>query len=232
MLIVLEGIDGAGKTTLAAGLRERLAHAGDGEVELWRKKDYAFAAPPVRERLHRLHDLIWGDPAHAPEPDEDVLGTQHYLFLHAAWFAALTTLRVRPMRAQPGRGAVVDGWYYRSVAKAVLRGGVGERWATSLFEDDDGPDLVVLLDVDPEVAWQRRGGQFSASELGRWDGHTGDAAASFRAYQSAVGSLLRDMGERGGWCVVRPDPSWSPDRVLEHVHAQVARRLVEVVAMT
>lgn len=222
MLVALEGIDGAGKSTVATRLPARLEAAGHGPVELWRKKDHDVADPALRAHLHALHDLLWGDPA--GEPDQDVLGTRHYLFLHAAWFAAVTSLRVGPLRADR-RSAVVDGWYYRSVVKAVLRAGVPEAWALSLFEDGDAPDVVVLLDVDPGVAWRRRGGVFSASELGRWDGQAGDAEHAFRTYQTQVRRLLLDMAGRAGWCVVRPDPSWTPDEVLEHTCARVMSRL-------
>lgn len=228
VLVVLEGIDGAGKSTLAAGLRDRLAAAGPGPVELWRKKDVEAGPPALRAHLRGLRDLLWGDPA--GEPDVDVLGTRHYLFLHAAWFAAVTSLRVVPLRADPRRSAVVDGWYYRSVAKAVLRAGVSEPWALSLFEDGDPPDVVVLLDVDPRVAWERRGGVFSASETGRWDGEAGDPRAAYLAYQGRVRALLLTMAARSGWCVVRPDPGWTPQEVLEHTVARVAGQVASTPA--
>lgn len=223
MLIVLEGIDGAGKSTLAQRLPEKLRRAGLGEVELWRKQDHSFGDQWLNFRMAGLRDLIWGDPR--SEPEHDTLGTEHYLFLHAAWFAAVHRHRVQPLRSQPDRNAVADGWYYRSVAKAVVRSNVPAEWALSLFEQGRPPDLTVLVDVDPEVAWERRGGNFTPSELGRWDGRTGDPRQAFCSYQSEVRDRLREMAMNRSWIVVRPCPSWTPTEVAEFVYRNMMERL-------
>ena len=60
----------------------------------------------------------------------------------------------------------------------------------TLFDAVAPPDLVVLLDVEPAVAWGRRS-QYMLDEVGRWDGFGGDAFDSFCAYQQLVrGELL------------------------------------------
>ncbi|OJF12820.1 dTMP kinase [Couchioplanes caeruleus] len=212
MLVALEGIDAAGKTTIAPLLADRLREHGYGTY-LHPKKDYEFGDDTVRERLSQLHRLIWG--AGHQEPDHDPMGTQYHLFLHAAWFASAYRHRLGAWQADPGAVAVVDGWYHRSVAKAMIRDDLSRSWCQALFEPAGTPDAVVFLDVDPDLAWQRRAGRFTAAELGRWDGQHGVAYEAFRAYQSAVAEVLREFARDFGWIVVRPEPTCSPAHVLE-----------------
>jgi thymidylate kinase len=219
VLVALEGIDGVGKSTIAPDLCERLRQTVTVDVELWRKSDPVAAPGPAAVKARELHDLIWRHPE--GEPEADVLGTRYHLFLHAAWFALVQRYRVRPLRARPGAVAIADGWYYRSVAKAVARDGLSEQWCLSLFESAGAPDLVVLVDVDPRVAWHRREGRFSPWELGRWDGGVDDPYTSFCAYQTRLRLLLHAFAVRYGWAVVAPDESWSRQRVLHAVHERI-----------
>jgi dTMP kinase len=79
----------------------------------------------------------------------------HWILLIASWYSALD--RIQPLfSAHADRIVVVDGWYYRNIAKTVVRAGGDERWLDSLFASAVNPNVVVVLDVDPEVAWTRR----------------------------------------------------------------------------
>jgi dTMP kinase len=223
MFIAFEGIDAAGKSTVARSLCQRLRGAGHADVRLWRKSDQPLVGGLVDPRVHRLRNLIWGHPGGVARTDR--FGAPYHLYLHAAWFAVQHRLHVEPLRRCPGAVGVVDGWYHRSAVKTALRGGVGVDWALSVFEPIGAPDVTVLLDVDPATAWDRRAGTFSPWELGRWDGHTGPAREAFCAYQGAVGEQLRQLAERFGWPVVAPAASWPEQRVLDEVYARVAERL-------
>jgi dTMP kinase len=223
VLIALEGIDGAGKSTTAPALCERLRQHFGTDVELWRKSDPLPAPGAAGRKARELYDLIWHHPD--GEPDRDGCGTRYHLYLHAAWYGLVQRYRLGPLRARAGALAVADGWYYRSVVKGVLRDGLPTSWCLSLFEHAGPPDVVVLLDVDPDVAWQRRQGRFTASELGRWDGYAGDPYKAYYAYQSRIGLTLRDFAVRLNWTVVTPQASWTSDQVVHHVYEQIAARI-------
>ena len=226
MFVALEGIDGAGKSTVAEGLCARFQSAGQPDVSLWRKSDHAIGDEWLNRRMAALRDLIWCDAD--SEPVLDVLGTHHYLYLHAAWFAALQARLVRPLREFPTTVAVADGWYYRTVAKAAIRGAIPISWGLSLFEHAGRPDVVVFLDVPPEVAWARRKGAFKPSEMGRWDGRTGEPYESFCTYQAEVRDLLARLAVEFSWVVVKPDPGAGKEAVLSEVYQKVNSRMGEL----
>jgi thymidylate kinase len=148
----------------------------------------------------------------------------HFLFLIAAWFDALEASRLGRRQDRTQTIALVDGWYYRSIAKAVIRGGLPEQWVASLFATAPEPELVVLLDVAPSVAWERAR-SLKPSELGRWDGFVGEPRAAFCSYQSLVRAHLRGQAERLGWSIVRPTAEATVQDVSELVRAEIVRRL-------
>lgn len=219
MLLALEGIDAAGKSTLGPRLADLLAERDGLRAEIWRKTGWSDADDVVAERMAGLYRLIWG----GGEPVRDRMGARHHLLLHAAWFDGVYRHRMARLREHPERLAIADGWYHRSIVKAMLREGIAEEWCRSLFEPTARPDAVILLDVDPTVAWERRGGRFTASELGRWDGHDGSPREAFCAYQGRVGVLLRTFAEQAGWIIVRPDAGWSENDVTEAAYTGFAR---------
>ena len=137
LLIVLEGIDGAGTTTQTRRLTAALEASG-------------VAVHPTREpsdgpvgRL--LREIQTG--AHAPV-DQTTLS-----LLYAADRADHQQREVEPALA---RGAVVisDRWYHSSMAYQ----GTGEelRWIVELNRRARKPDLTVFLEIAPEEAARRR----------------------------------------------------------------------------
>ena len=167
-------------------------------------------ATDVAARATAISELIWN--AEAPE---DRFGAAHWILMIAAWYTALD--RVQPLFSKRGDHVfVVDGWFYRNVAKSIIRMGVDEDWLNSLFASAVEPDVVVLLDVEPEVAWGHRTA-FSDTELGRWDGHRGSPRDAFRGYQARVRREMVRMGEDRGWIRLRPDPLLTPSEVAEEL---------------
>ncbi|POX58217.1 hypothetical protein C3492_39225 [Streptomyces sp. Ru62] len=210
MLIVLEGIDGSGKSTVARLAARELAPdrtpAG--------KKDLAAPDPGTAARAGLLRELIWS----SPERQGDTYGAAHWILLIASWYAGLA--RLRPGLADEDTVTVMDGWYYRNIAKTLVREPLDAHWVESLFAPVPEPALTVLLDVAPEVAWSRRD-DFKDTELGRWDGFTGPPRESFRAYQSVVRDELLRMAKERGWLVLTPDPDDPPERTAADVVAAV-----------
>ncbi|MET9889170.1 hypothetical protein ABZZ47_02970 [Streptomyces sp. NPDC006465] len=211
MFLVMEGIDGSGKSTVARLVERELNSPGSvGTAGSGGKKALGPLGAEAAARADRLRRLIWA----SPEADGDTFGATHWILLIASWYAGLA--RLRADLTDPDRIAVMDGWYYRNIAKTLVREPLDAQWVESLFAPVPEPELTVLLDVAPETAWARRD-SFKDTETGRWDGFTGPPRDAFHAYQSVVrGELLRMAGERG-WLVLAPDPDEPPERIAQAV---------------
>ena len=145
MLLTIEGIDGAGKTTLAAGLAEALG------AELLRE-------PGGVELSERIRALV-KDPALAVDPRAEAL-------LYAAARAQLVAERLRPL-LDTGRTVVLDRFVDSSLAyQGAARGlGVEEVLAINAFGTGGlQPDRTLLLRVDPATGRARQGARGEAAD--------------------------------------------------------------------
>jgi dTMP kinase len=153
MLISLEGIDGAGKTTVAARLAEAL-----GAVLLREPGGVALA--------ERIRELV-KDPALHVDPRAEAL-------LYAAARAQLVAEQLRP-RLAAGETVVIDRFVDSSLAyQGAGRGlGVEEIRRLNLFGTGGLlPDRTLLLRIEPEVALARAAGRGEAADrLEREAGH-------------------------------------------------------------
>jgi dTMP kinase len=144
LFLVVEGMDGAGKSTQIERLAAWLTEAGSPPV-VTREP----GATPIGERVREI--LL--DPASAAmDPRTEAL-------LYAADRAQHAAELIRPALAE-GRVVISDRYVDSSLAYQGLARGLGvERildlsmWATG----DLLPDLVILLDVSPELGRSRSG---------------------------------------------------------------------------
>ena len=199
MFIVLEGIDGTGKTTLAASVARMLGPEFD--VRFQRRQHVPAADVSVTSAMTALHDLLWdrGDCS-----GDHMLPSSFWLHAQAAWHAASMRHAITP-ELSCRDALIVDGWYFKFFAKMLLRGHSREHldWT---FAEAGAPDLVILIDRDPEEAWERRG-SFNKSEMGLHQGYRDLGRASFVAYQQDVRSAFREIADRASWIVFRPPPA-------------------------
>ena len=137
MLVVLEGIDGSGKTTLGAELARRLRARGH-EVVQTREP---WSSPAGRE-LRELFDR--GEPDSAPRELE------LFLLDRAAHVDAV----VRPA-LERGAWVVQDRTFYSTAAYQGPRGCDVDDILRRNREVAPEPRIVVLLQLDPEVALDR-----------------------------------------------------------------------------
>src|SRR4051812_11766780 len=137
-LVTIEGLDGAGKTTLAAGLAEALPRA-----VLLREPGGGAASERVRE-LVKAPALRIGDRAEA--------------LLYAAARAQLVEERLRPA-LERGELVLLDRFVDSSLAYQGAGRGLGVDAVRAINDFGTGgltPDLTLLLRIDPGVGRARQ----------------------------------------------------------------------------
>nr|WP_246188685.1 hypothetical protein [Nitratireductor arenosus] len=221
VLIAIEGIDGAGKTHISRKLARALAERGRRAVYV-DKKDISFGDGFADGRLALIKEALW--PIRG-EPGQDLLGTRFYLHLLAAWFAATGRYFEHQAARNTDTLHVTDGSYYRVIAKAHLRSGMEIEHLRGFFTEAAEPDLVVLLDLEPRAAWARRSA-FKETEIGRWDGFTGDPQEAFCAYQQQVRRVLRALCEKQNWVLIDQSVMHNDAEIVDHIMTQVERERV------
>jgi dTMP kinase len=142
--VVLDGVDGCGKSTQARLLVEALSAAG--------------SVPPLHVREpgstrvgEALRAILLGRD-HAPAPRVEAL-------LFAAARAQMLEELVEPALAA-GRDVVCERFHPSTFAYQAVAGGLDETAVIELLERWAGkprPDVVIVLDVSPEIALARRG---------------------------------------------------------------------------
>lgn len=139
--IGLEGVEGAGKTTIAASLRDTLEAEGT-DVIVVREPGGTELGEEIRRLLLHSGDMSpWAEAA-----------------LFAAQRAQLAAQVVRPALDR-GTWVVSDRTYYSSLAYQGGARGLGVDRVRALNEaalDGVLPDLVVVLDVDPRIGLGRQ----------------------------------------------------------------------------
>ncbi len=189
VFIVLEGIDGAGKSTVCRGAAEALGARG---------LDVVVTAEPTREGIGAF--IRSGDAGRISQRTESLL------------FVADRNDHTERILRKVGSGSAVicDRYFASTVAyqSAGLDGDSTDRdWLIQINSDFiDRPDVTILLDIDPEAG------------LGRVD-RRGEAPSKFEelAFLRQVrGNYLR-LAEEYGFRVV--DASRPPDQVLSDVMA-------------
>ena len=185
MLITVEGLDGAGKSTLIAGLAEALA-AGD-----------VLREPGGVEVSERIRSLL-ADPSLTVDPRAEAL-------LYAAARAQLVAEKLRPL-LEAGETVLLDRFVDSSLAYQGAGRGLGVEEIRALNEFGTGglrPDRTLLLRIDPEVGLAR----ISDRPADRLEQEDGDF---FRAIARAYDELAAAEPER--FAVI--DASQPPERVL------------------
>lgn len=142
-LIVLEGIDGCGKTTQIERLEAALVKFR--KVERLREPGGTVVGEKIRALL--------ADPSHA----EMTPRTELLLFMAAR--AQLADEKIGPA-LRGGLVVLLDRYYHSTAAYQGGASGLGVSKVLDLVETlrFPKPDLVVLLDLDPAEAAKRTGG--------------------------------------------------------------------------
>jgi len=187
-LITIEGIDGAGKSTLAAGLAAALPDA-----VLLREPGGVALAERVR--------------AVVMDPDLRV-GPRAEALLYAAARAQLVEEAVRP-QLEAGRTVLLDRFVDSSLAYQGAGRGLGVEAVRAINDFGTGglvPDRTLLLRLEPAVARARMGGRGVAADRLEAEGED-----FFGAIAAAYDALAAADPER--WVVL--DATQPPDVLLD-----------------
>lgn len=198
-LITLEGIDGAGKSTLARGMSAALIDRGV-DVELLREPGGVATAEAIRELVH--------DPARP-------IGARAEALLFAAARAQLVEEVIEP-RLAAGAFLLVDRFVDSSLVYQGAGRGLGLAAIAELNRFATGgliPDRTLLLDLDPELARER-------------SGERGDTADRFEqesvTFFAGLASAYRERAKAEPTRVRVLDASRPPERLLADALAEIA----------
>lgn len=198
VFVVLEGIEGSGKSTQAALLAGWLERRGVQHL-LVREP----GGTPLGEEIRRL--LLHG--GHMPAVAE--------LYLYLAARAALVETEVRPALAR-GTLVLADRFDLSTLAyQGAGRGldGAAVRSANALATGGLVPDLVVLLDVPVELGETRRSARGAADRMER----------EGPAFHGRIAEAYGLLAEQSGPGLIRVDATGRADAV----HGAIVRILEE-----
>jgi len=154
MLIVYEGIDGSGKSTSSRELCTSLEDRGlTASVVQW-----------TSFMLRRDEENPW---FRVPEQrrERGALGPLAYAVWHCADFADRIERFVLPALRR-GEIVIMDRYAYTALVRDVIRG-VDEQVVRSLYTFAPAPEVVIHLDVDPALAYERK--KASAASIGYYE---------------------------------------------------------------
>lgn len=188
IFIAFEGTDGAGKSTIARATFDKVFEQYS-EINYIDKNRPPVSSGYAEFHMSRLREILWDYPDNAPL---EQLGDRHWISLISAWFQATDYAAIRPL-IESGVSCIADGWYYKYLARFLLKDADLAEEALTVFSTIRKPDAVIFLDVDPVLAAQRKG-SFRLSESGAYDGGNENRLKSFIAYQNRVRSSYEQCG--------------------------------------
>ena len=180
-LIIVEGIDGSGKSTQISLLHRWLLAQG-------RKVFFTEwnSSALVRRSLRRVKK-------------KDLLTPTTFSVLHAVDFADRLTFKIIPP-LKAGMTVLADRYVYTAFGRDVARG-VDNEWVRAVYSFAPKPDLAIYFRVPIEVSLQRilsGRTKLKYHEAGMDLGLSRDPTESFRLFQSRVlviyDELVREFG--------------------------------------
>lgn len=186
-MLVLEGIDGVGKTSLAVALAKTIGGHHRSP------KTILNPHPHVQWSARQLSEIIW--PTEERKQYANILPGGYWSGLQLAWYSLLSDDLKTSLR--DGGDTVCDGWIYKFAAKLVVEGYSPET-VEGFLRAVPAPGQTVLVTAEVSEVWRRRQ-QFSAYEMGALSGYRDLGRESFVEYQEKVQAALVAMASRFGW---------------------------------
>ena len=211
-LIAVTGIDGAGKTTLAASLHAALTGHGHDAVLVGKHTTEVPDSTDLSDYIRSLNTIIY----RRKQGISTVCGDYYWLFALAAWYSLQDRLIVQPA-LQAGTHVILDNSHHKILARYALAPGVPADLARQVFAHLTPPDVTLFLTIPAEQALHRKR-EFTALETG----HTGSAAKAFSTYQNRVAAELRQLAAGRAWVTIDVAGK-PPSAVLEEALSALAQ---------
>ena len=194
LLIVLEGIDGSGKTTQARPLLRRLRRRG---------RKAAFFREPTRGR--------WGREIKRLAARADSLTPEEELALFVKDRRENVEKNLKPALAA-GKVVVLDRYYFSTIAYQGAKGIDTGRIRRMNEAFAIAPDLVVILDVDAAAGLARIGNRKTRDELFEREDYLVRVARIFAGFKGPRFVHIDGRGDkraigRAIWSRVDPAPA-------------------------
>ncbi|WP_069742987.1 hypothetical protein [Streptomyces sp. EN23] len=196
-LVVVEGIDGSGKSTLGRSLVEAARVAGHS-ADWYPNKNLS----PVRDTL----DAIARERGHTDRAA--MLGRDEAQFL-AAVLKWRDMIDLADDLARPGHLMVIDRYYYTHLALAAVSGTANAARLRRLYGRLPAPDVTFLLDLAPELALERVRARNTDTNSLRFLARFHEAYRGLEEYRTGVFTVL--------------DASRTPAEVLDDALTHLAR---------
>src|SRR5690348_6667019 len=113
--VVLEGIDGAGKTTLSSAVAASSPHLN---MVFCPRRGIATSPSFAEKCMKDLAAILWPGGSIS---FGHLLPPHYWLSLHTAWYSLLSEFVISPL-LENKHIVVVDGWHYKHTAKALCQG--------------------------------------------------------------------------------------------------------------
>jgi len=215
--VVIEGIDGVGKTTISKRVAGRLE-----DVTHVRYKEIATSSPELETGMRQLDAILWPPTQHHLRN----LPSQYRVLLHAAWVNLVSDGVVAP-RIATQETLLFDGWCYKIMARFLVDG-YQQDYIKVVFSHATEPDHIIILQPDVELVWSRaieNGRRFSQVEMGLYQGHTELGKDTFISYQSRTRDAILSLAEQSGKDVVVVHANRSIEETTDEV-AGIVRKLL------
>jgi dTMP kinase len=178
VLVVLEGIDGSGKTTQARSLLRRLRYRG---------YKAAFFREPTRGK--------WGRAIKRMAARADSLTPEEELDLFVRDRRENVAKNLKPA-LKSGRVVVLDRYYFSTIAYQGAKGIDAGRIRRMNEAFAVKPDLVIVLDVDAGAGLARISGRKTRDELFEREDYLIRVRRIFRSFQGPRFVHLDGRGDR------------------------------------
>ncbi|GII96726.1 dTMP kinase [Sinosporangium siamense] len=208
------GIDGAGKSTLAARLRQALVGAGHPAILVGKHTTDVPMNPELSAYLARLNEVVYRRDARVAQ----ACGDHYWLLALAAWYSLHDELVIRPALAS-GTHVILDNAHHKILARYAANPEVSTHLAKQVFAYLTDPDLVIFLRIGAREALRRKG-EFTSLETG----HSGSSEENFIRYQDTVLAKLRQQEQNDGWLALDVT-GMDRDAVLKTAADAIADRL-------
>ena len=211
-LIVFEGIDGSGKTTIAKHLKKMLG----ADACFISKKSTDASTAFQKQFMSEINPILWGR-----KPNEAIyeIDESTWLYLHMLWYHMLQEYVIRPNLNQY-EYVIMDGWFYKFLARHYVNNKKDYNEADYLMKKLLRPDYIFLLNASPKSCYNRKG-KIKASECGIHNDKILKKLSilNFCKYQEEVYSAYLEIFKNSEVSII--DAEQGIDRIIETIMLEV-----------